>query len=60
MDIEDIPEGNWILFDIHTNTVLFHSNKFEDVMKESEKYGVNNVSIQIKISNTYFNESKWT
>ena len=53
MKIEDVPEGNWMLLN-NQREVLFHSSIVADVMHESRRYAIGDVTIEKKITGIFF------
>ena len=57
MDIDEVPEGHWMLLD-KQNNVLFHNKNCGTVAEEGHLYPLGDVFIQKKISHCVFQIKK--
>lgn len=46
---EEVPDGHWVLVNIHTEEVLLHSDSLDNILEEGQKY--EDIDIYIRCKN---------
>ena len=53
MDIDEVPEGHWMILDEHRK-VLFHSKDLKEVAKKGNEHSTDVITIERKYSGLIF------